>query len=102
MYEKGIIIPEAFGYPVQPYILDDDGRQIAQPDEIGYFDNPRKEDEYQMFTTKEMNIIMDEFDGLCELLVDEQEYDNDFIQPVYVDDLVVIRGLTPDEDDEPD
>ena len=45
---------------------------------------------------------MDEFDGLCELLVDEQEYDNDFIQPVYVDDLVVIRGLTPDEDEEPD
>ena len=102
LFEKGFVIPDRFGYPVRPFILDDDGRQIAQPDEIGYFDNPRKEDEYQMFTSKEMNIIMDEFDGLCELLVDEQEYDDNFIQPVYVDDLVVIRGLTPDEDEEPD
>ena len=97
-----MIIPESFGYPVQPFILDDNGRQIAQPDEIGYFDNPREEDEYQMFTTKEMNIIMDQFDGLCELLVDEQEYDDNFIQPVYVDDLVIIRGLTPEEDEEPE
>ena len=53
LFEKGFVIPDRFGYPVRPFILDDDGRQIAQPDEIGYFDNPRKEDEYQMFTSKE-------------------------------------------------
>tara|TARA_R100000742_G_C4279652_1_gene105027 strand:+ start:11602 stop:12072 length:471 start_codon:yes stop_codon:yes gene_type:complete len=99
LFERGVMIPESFGYPVHPYILDDDGRQIAGPTEIGYFDHPRHEDEYQKFTYKEMNIIMKDFDGLCEILVDEEELNNNFIQPIYVDDLVVLRGLSPDEDD---
>ena len=105
LWEKNMIIPESFGYPVQPHILDDNNRIIAFPEEIGQFDHPLHEDEYQPFTYKEMNIIMQDFDGLCEILIDPDEYEQEnFIQPEYVDDLVVIRGLTPDEeeDDMPD
>ena len=49
-----------------------------------------------------MNIILQDFDGICELLVYEDELEDNFIQPVYIgeDDLVVIRGLTPNEDDD--
>ena len=97
-----MIIPDNFGYPVQPYILDDDNHVVATPDEIGHFDHPVFEDEYQVFSYKEMNIIMRDFDGLCEILVDEQELEDNFIQPVYIDELVVLRGLSPEEDDEPD
>tara|TARA_R100001509_G_scaffold134515_1_gene88096 strand:+ start:107 stop:562 length:456 start_codon:yes stop_codon:yes gene_type:complete len=97
LFDKGMIIPESFGHPVEPHILDDNGRSITSPDEIGWFDHPRHEEEYQHFTYKEMNIIMSEFDGLCEILVDEEEYLNNFIQPMYVDDKVVLRGLSPDE-----
>ena len=102
LYEKQMIIPDNFGYPVQPYILDDDNHVVATPDEIGHFDHPVFEDEYQVFSYKEMNIIMRDFNGLCEILVDEKELEDNFIQPVYIDELVVLRGLSPEEDDEPD
>ena len=89
------------GNPVQPYILDDNGKIIATPDEIGQFDHPRYEDEYQPFTPKEMNIIMQDFDGLCEILIDPDELEEDnFIQPIYVDEKVILRGLTPDEEEQ--
>mgnify|MGYP003114991046 FL=1 len=102
LIDRGIIeIPEDMGNPVQPYILDDDGKVIATPDEIGQFDHPRYEDEYQPFTPKEMNIIMQDFDGLCEILIDPDELEEDnFIQPIYVDDKVILRGLTPDEEEQ--
>jgi len=101
LWEKNMIIPESFGYPVQPHILDDEGHIIAFPEEIGHFDHPHYEDEYQPFTYKEMNIIMRDFDGLCEILIDPEEYEEEnFIQPDYVDEKVVIRGLSPDEDDD--
>ena len=40
-------------------------------------------------------------DGLCEILIDPEEYEEEnFIQPDYVDEKVAIRGLSPDEDDD--
>ena len=97
-----MLLPDSFGYPVQPYLIDEAGTKVVHPDEIGYFDNPRADDEYEMFTSKQMNIILQDFDGICELLVYEDELEDNFIQPVYIgeDDLVVIRGLTPNEDDD--
>lgn len=101
LWETNMIIPESFGYPVQPFILDDDGKQIAQPDEIGLFDNPHDDEEYEQFNYKHMNIIMRDFDGLCEILIDPDEYEQDnFIQPLYEKEQVIIRGLTPDEEDD--
>ncbi len=102
VFEKGMILPDSFGYPVKPHIIDDNGITVVHPDEIGYFDNPRTDDEYEMFTSKQMNIILQDFDGICELLVYEDELEDNFIQPVYIgdDSLVVIRGLTPNEDDD--
>ena len=48
-----------------------------------------------------MNIIMRDFDGLCEILIDPDEYEQEnFIQPLYEKEQVIIRGLTPDEEDD--
>ena len=104
VYEKGMILPESFGYPVQPHLIDDDGITVVSPDEIGYFDNLGEDEEYELFTYKHMNTILQDFDGICELLVYEKDLEDNFIQPHYIgdDSLVVIRGLTPDDDDEPD
>lgn len=102
LFEKGMVIPDDFGQPVQPHLLDFDKRwTVTSPDEFGWFDHPDHE-EYQPFTYKEMNIILDHFDGICEILIDEENYENDFIQPLYVDDKVVIRGSQPEEEDELD
>ena len=100
LWEKNMIIPESFGYPVKPHIIDDDERIIAYPDEIGLFDNPHDEEEYEQFNYKHMNIIMRDFDGLCEILIDPDEYEDNFIQPLYEKEQVIIRGLTPDEEDD--
>tara|TARA_R100000541_G_C1885264_1_gene82860 strand:+ start:658 stop:1104 length:447 start_codon:yes stop_codon:yes gene_type:complete len=96
---KRLINIDEFGYPVQPFLLDDDGKVVSTPDEIGWFDHPREEI-LQEFTTKEMNIVMRDFDGLLEIFIDEDEYEDNFIQPIYEQELVILRGLSPDEDDE--
>ena len=49
LWEKHMLIPESFGYPVQPHLLDEKGIVIASPDEIGLFYNPHDEDEYEQF-----------------------------------------------------
>jgi|TARA_R100000084_G_C4651839_1_gene150215 hypothetical protein len=103
LIDKGIFeIPPEMGMPVQPVILDDDSKVIATPDEIAWFDPGHADDKLWEFTVKEMNIIMQDFDGLCEILVDEGELANNFIQPHYESDRVILRGLSPDEDDESD
>lgn len=100
LWEKHMLIPESFGYPVQPHLLDEKGIVIATPDEIGLFDNPHDEDEYEQFNWKHINIIMRDFDGLCEILVDPDELEQDnFIQPIYEKEQVIIRGLTENEED---
>ena len=88
------------GYPVQPWIMTDNGRIAAIPDELGWFDPGDISDSLIPFTLKEMNFIMREFDGLLEIFVNEDELEKGIIDPVYEDDLVILRFLTDDEDDD--
>ncbi len=88
------------GFPVRAYIIDDDGIPIALPEELGWFDPGSRSKELIPFTTSEMNFIMQEFDGLLEIFVNEDELEEGIIDPVYEDDLVILRFLTDDEDAE--
>ena len=99
---KGRKLRRKFRTPIENQFLDEEKHVVSTPDEIGHFDHPVFEEDYQVFSYKEMNIIMRDFDGLCEILVDEKELEDNFIQPIYIDELVVLRGLSPEEDDEPD
>jgi len=88
------------GFPVQPWLITDDGRIAAIPDEIGWFDPGKRSEELIPFTITEMNFIMQEFDGLLEIFVNEDELERGIVDPVYEDNFVILRFLTDDEDAE--
>ena len=108
LYEQ--ITPEIMfmenGFPVKPWIIDDDGAVVSTPDEIGIFD-PGKDLEVTKLSITEMNFIMREFDGLLEIYVDEEVLESiGELQPSYyfVDKenndtpLALFRFLTDDYD----
>jgi hypothetical protein len=47
-----------------------------------------------------MNIVMRDFDGLLEIFVDEDEYEKGNIEPIYEQELVILRGLSPEEEED--
>ena len=98
---KRLINIDEYGYPVRPFLLDEEGTVVITPDEIGWFDHPN-EPQLQEFTTKEMNIVMRDFDGLLEVFVDEDEYEKGKVEPIYEQELVILRGLSPEEEEEDD
>jgi len=87
------------GFPVKPYILNDMGFVIATPEEIGLFDPGDRSETLIGFTTKEMNFIMREFDGLLEIFIDENEYEEGMTVPILEDGQVILKFLD-DNDDE--
>lgn len=87
------------GFPVYPYLLDSDGKIVATPDEIGLFDPGEASVNLIEFGVKEMNFIMREFDGLLEVFVDEDEYEQGDIVPVLDDDQVILKFLDDNEEE---
>ncbi len=91
------------GFPVYPYLLDSDGRVVATPEEIGMFliiNEYEDEEAYVDFGVTEMNFIMREFDGLLEVFVDEDEYEQGYIIPVLDDGQVIMKFLEDNLEDE--
>ena len=89
------------GFPVYPYLLDSDGKVVATPEEIGLFDPGEVSVNLIDFDVKEMNFIMREFDGLLEVFVDEDEYEQGVIEPVLDEGKVILKFLD-DNEEEPD
>ncbi len=87
------------GFPVYPYLLDSDGKVVATPEEIGLFDPGDVSDNLIDFEVNEINFIMREFDGLLEVFVDEDEYEQGDIIPVLDEGKVILKVLD-DNDDE--
>ena len=87
------------GFPVYPYLLDSDGKVVATPEEIGLFDPGDASVNLIDFGVKEINFIMREFDGLLEVFVDEDEYEQGDIVPVLDEGKVILKFLD-DNDDE--
>jgi len=98
-----LITPEIMfmenGFPVYPYLLDSDGNVVATPEEIGLFDPGEVSVNLIEFGVKEMNFIMREFDGLLEVFVDEDEYEQGYIVPVLDDNQVILKFLDDNEED---
>lgn len=85
------------GYPVIPYLIDDEDKAIVTSDEIGWFDPGFVSETLIKFGINEMNFIMREFDGILEMFVDEDGLEEGEIIPIFEDDLVILRFLTDDE-----
>ena len=71
-----------YGFPVKPRIVYNNF--VVEENNIGWLDIPYEED-MQMLSVKDMNKILNEFDGELEILVDEELF------PHLIDDKVVIK-----------
>ena len=89
------------GAPVEPYLIDASGNIVAQPEEIGWWDDgdDEPEDMYEI-SLDEINMIIQFFDGYVEMYEEEIEHP-DFEEPIYVpykiENKVVLTY--PDEED---
>jgi hypothetical protein len=88
------------GFPVKPYLVDEENRLVATPDELGWFDPGYRAQELIEFGVTEMNFILAEFDGLLEVFVNDDALEQGELDPVFEGDWVIMRFLTDDEDAE--
>ena len=91
---------EEHGYSVHPYIITDN--LIVSPEEIGTFVILYEDDteDFTDFGVVEMNFILREFEGWCEVLIDEDTLYDDLIEPIYDEDnnnKVIIKFLDEEE-----
>ena len=80
------------GAPVKLSIIDIRGNVIAYPEDIGWFDVDDESDELHDVTLNELNKILDSYQGMLEIDVDD-----DYV-PLYQQDKVVIRYLQEEEE----
>lgn len=97
------VLIEENGFPVKPFIISD--KIIITPEELGTFVifNDDDTEDYTHFSITEINFILREFDGWCEVLVDEDSYFNKLAEPIYDEnDKVIIKFIDEEEyiDDE--
>ena len=94
------------GFPVEPYIIDpgnpneDDGYVVATPEQIGWFDEGEHSDELSDITIKNINDILDHYEGWVDIEMTETEEDSDEYAPVLYDNKVTIRFPQEPYDDD--
>jgi hypothetical protein len=79
------------GAPVEPYLIYNE-QVLAEPHEIGWWDEGEHTDELRDITLDDINYILRELDGYVDVEYDEVE--DDF---VIIDDKVVL-SIAPEDD----
>lgn len=65
------------GYPVEPYIIGEGDDVLAEPHEIGWWDEGEHTDEYRDINLQDINLIINEFDGQIAIDAEFMGYDSD-------------------------
>jgi hypothetical protein len=92
------------GYPVMPVIVsitanpDEKAVVIAQPHEIGWWDDGPGTDELRDIELKDINLVLSDYDGEVEIEVEDVAFEDGLAVPVLYMDKVTLRLLW-DEDD---
>ena len=92
------------GAPVEPYLIDLDGRLVAQPEEIGWWDDGDEESEdlYEI-SLEEINNVIQYYDGFLELYEEEIEHpdiDDIILVPYKIENKVILTYLDDEEDED--
>lgn len=88
------------GAPMEVYIIDNDDSVIAEPHEIGWFDEGDDTDELREITLDDINYILNEFEGWVEIEIIEDFFDEDEqVIPNMYEQKVVVRLLTDEEEE---
>lgn len=91
------------GAPVEPYLIYDE-QVVAEPHEIGWWDEGEHSDELRDIELPDINFILDEFDGYVDVEIDEWDFDHEeVINPVlYAHKVTVCLPGMYDEEEEDD
>ncbi len=77
------------GAPVEPSVVYDE-QSIAEPHEIGWWDDGPEYDDLRDFTLQDVNYILRQFDGQLDVEIDDWYYSHDQISPVLYEGKVVV------------
>lgn len=94
------------GYPVEPYIIDpgnpneDNGYVVATPEQIGWFDEGDHSDNLSDITVKNINDILDHYEGWIDVEMTETDDGSDNYSPILYDNKVTIRMPQEPYDDD--
>ena len=89
------------GAPVEPYLIYDE-QVVAEPHEIGWWDEGENYDELRDIELKDINYILEEWDGYIDVQIDDWDFahEEELNPIIYADKVTLcIPGLY-DEDDE--
>ena len=90
------------GAPVEPYLIYNE-EVVAEPHEIGWWDEGDHIDELRDIELADVNFILTEWDGYVDVEIDEWDYDHEeVINPVLYAQKVTmcLPGLYEEEDDD--
>jgi len=90
------------GAPIQLFIIDEEGEVLAEPEEIAWFDLGEAFMTLTDISLKELNIILNEYDGLVEMEIDDEDYEEGYVSPTLQMNKVTLRFLTDYDEDEDD
>jgi hypothetical protein len=92
------------GAPVEPYLIYDE-QVVAEPHEIGWWDEGDHIDELRDIELADVNFILTEFDGYVDVEIDEWDFAHEEeLNPIlYADKITMcLPGLYDNEDEEED
>lgn len=90
------------GAPIELYVMDEEGELLAEPEEIAWFDLGEAFMTLTDISLKEINIILNEYDGIVEIEISDEDYEEGWVSPSYQMDKVTLRFLTDYDEDEDD
>lgn len=93
------------GYPIELSLVDDNDHLVANHKEIGWWsDNDSDENDFSEelrdIKLKDINSIFQNYDGICEVEIDEFYISKDVITAKLFEGRVVIRELTEEFEEE--
>lgn len=90
------------GAPVEPYLMYKE-QPIAQPNEIGWWDEGEHIDELRDVELKDINLIMNNYNGFVDVEIDEWDFvHEDEINPLSYEGLVVMSLVGTYEEENED
>jgi len=92
------------GAPVEPYLIYDE-QVLAEPHEIGWWDEGPEDDELRDIELKDVNLIINEWEGYIDVEIDEYDYAHEEeINPILYANKVTLctPGLYDDLEDAAD
>jgi hypothetical protein len=88
------------GFPIEFSIVYDE-EELASHEEIGWFDFGEEVDFLTQISLKEINLILNEFQGWLEIEIDEELYEEeDVIEPIIETEKVTLRFYQEEEEED--